>query len=147
MAVRTPLVLVNGQVQQLQAGDSVVAASSGGDPVVVTLGTSGNLAIDFAQFVSNRSCGYADIAATEPVTLNSLIGVTEHAIDGQRIIVRYKRTTTGDPFPLTLNPECFSDPEGFLSRLDPTTEKITLLGFVYIAALSKLCLVSVVKGF
>ena len=143
MAVRTPLVLVNGQVQQLQAGDSVVAAP---DPVVVTLGTSGNLAIVFEQFLANRSCGYADIAATDNVTLNSLVGANTNAIDGQRIIVRFTQPGAGSKT-LTLNPACFADPENFLARLDSTASKTTLLGFVYIAALSKLCLVSVVKGF
>ena len=36
MALRKPLVIANGQVEQLQAGDTLDAPQSGGDQIVLT---------------------------------------------------------------------------------------------------------------
>ena len=52
MALRKPLVIVSGQTQQLQSGDTLDAPQSGGDGAVLTNGESGAIVIGNIVYVS-----------------------------------------------------------------------------------------------
>lgn len=53
MAVRKPLVLVNGEIQQLQSGDTISAPSSEVDVVVLTNGDGGSHLLGDVVYISD----------------------------------------------------------------------------------------------
>jgi hypothetical protein len=70
MANRKPLVLVSGQIQQLQSGDAVDAPQSGGDVVLLTNDESGAIVIGapvYADAADGVKKAKADASGTKNV--------------------------------------------------------------------------------
>jgi hypothetical protein len=71
MALRKPLVVVSGQLEQLQPGDTLDAPQSGGDQVVQTNGEAGAVVIGAPVYTSANDTflkAQANAATTEKVT-------------------------------------------------------------------------------
>jgi hypothetical protein len=99
MATRTPLVLVSGQLQQLQSGDTLsVPVFSGGDTISLTNDESGSIVIGapvYSDAASGVKKAKADAAGTK-----SVIGlVSDSSIStsaaGNIMINGYLTATTG----------------------------------------------------
>lgn len=87
MALRKPLVIVSGQVQQLQSGDTLDAIQSGGDAVVQTNAEAGSVVIGTPVYNNAANSvlkGKADAAGT--VRLIGLVRDTSIAAAGSGAI-------------------------------------------------------------
>jgi hypothetical protein len=77
MALRKPLVLVDGNVQQLQAGDTLDAAASEVDVVTLTNGNAGSIVI--GQPVYPSGAGSVDLAQANASGTVNLLGFVRDA--------------------------------------------------------------------
>jgi hypothetical protein len=76
MALRKPLVIVSGQIQQLQAGDTVDAAVSGEvDVVSLTNDNAGSIVIGAPVYVS--SADGVDLAQADAVATVEVLGLVQ----------------------------------------------------------------------
>lgn len=96
MALRKPLVLSGGQIQQLQTGDTLDAAQSGGDVIVLTNDEAGALIqgnVVYMDAVDGVKKAKADAAGTaKPVGLS--VGAPAAAASGQIMIAGILTLTT-----------------------------------------------------
>ncbi len=134
MASRKPLVIVSGQIQQLQAGDTLAASVSGGDQAVLTNDEATAVVIGSAVY-SDANDGFkkgqANAAGTSnvigivakspsiangtsgPVTLNGVVAATTTEWDA----------VTGQAGGLTFNSMYYLDPTtaGKITSTAPST--------------------------
>jgi hypothetical protein len=99
MAARIPLVLVSGQIQQLQSGDSLsVAVFSGGDVISLTNDEAGAIVIGapvYADAASGVKKAKADAAGTKNVIGLMADASTSNGVAGNVMINGYLTATTG----------------------------------------------------
>lgn len=74
MALRKPLVLNNGQIQQLQSADTLDAPQGGGDVQVMTNGNAGAVVIGTPVYTSAN--GTFDKARGNAAATKNVIGIT-----------------------------------------------------------------------
>lgn len=78
MALRKPLVLNSGQVQQLQSGDTLDAPQSGGDQMVLTNANAGTLAPGSPVYISANDS--VDKAKADAVGTKNVFGLAAASI-------------------------------------------------------------------
>lgn len=77
MAIQKPLVIINGQVQQIPAGDTLAAASSEVDVVAVTNTNAGSIVIGTPVYVS--ASGSVNKAAAGAAGTTRVLGLVKDA--------------------------------------------------------------------
>jgi hypothetical protein len=75
MALRKPLVIVSGQIQQLQAGDSLDATVSEIDSISMTNGNASSITIGQAVYV--EAAGSVDLAQANASSTVELLGLVK----------------------------------------------------------------------
>jgi hypothetical protein len=75
MALRKPLVIVSGQIQQLQAGDTLDASANEVDVVTMTNGNAGAIVIGQPVYVS--AAGSVDLAQADASATVEILGLVK----------------------------------------------------------------------
>jgi len=133
MAERKPLVIVNGQIQQIQAGDTLQGISN---PAIVTLVNGNANAIVIGSPVYASAAGTVDLAQADDVNTSEVVGLVSDAsvangangsIQTGGILTATTGqwdTITGETGGLVANTVYFLDPsaEGKLTVNAPTTD-------------------------
>jgi hypothetical protein len=133
MALRKPLVVNSGEVQQLQSGDTLDAPQAGGDDVTMTNGNAGALVIGTPVYVSGNNTvdkAKADASGTSkgfgcmvPVSTGA---ATPGAVRRDGVLAATTGqwdTITGGAGGLVANTEYYLDPAtaGKLTSTPPST--------------------------
>jgi hypothetical protein len=134
MALRKPVVVVNGQLQQLQAGDTLDAPQSGGDQIILTNDESTPVVICapvYMDAVSGFKKAQANAAGTKNVIglvakSPSITNATAGPVQTNGVLTATTTqwdAVTADTGGLTFNSVYYLDPAtaGKLTKTAPTT--------------------------
>lgn len=134
MALRKPIVMVSGQLQQLQAGDTLDAPQAGGDQIILTNDEASPVVIG-APVYNDANDGFKKAQANAAATKNviglvakapSITNATTGPVQTNGVLTATTTqwdAVTGDTGGLVVNSIYFLDPAtaGKLTKTAPTT--------------------------